>query len=45
MQPKEAKPYAPKKEMMAVRDTMDVLLGKWKIAIISSLCFSNKILS
>ncbi|MCW3167765.1 helix-turn-helix transcriptional regulator [Chryseobacterium sp. 09-1422] len=31
-----------KKEMMAVQDSMDVLSGKWKIAIISSLCFYNK---
>jgi len=31
-----------KKEIMAVHDTMDVLNGKWKIAIISSICFHNK---
>ena len=31
-----------KKEMMAVQDSMDVLSGKWKIAIISSVCFYNK---
>ncbi|WP_443947549.1 winged helix-turn-helix transcriptional regulator [Pedobacter sp. AW1-32] len=31
-----------KKEMMAVQDSMDVLNGKWKIAIISSICFYNK---
>lgn len=31
-----------KKEMMAVQDSMDVLSGKWKIAIISSICFYNK---
>lgn len=28
-----------KKEMMAVQDTMDVLNGKWKIPIISSICY------
>jgi DNA-binding HxlR family transcriptional regulator len=27
-----------KKEMMAVHDAMDVLSGKWKIYIISSVC-------
>lgn len=31
-----------KKEMMAVQDSMDVLNGKWKICIISSICFYNK---
>lgn len=31
-----------KKEMMAVRDAMDVLNGKWKISIISSICYYNK---
>ncbi|SEO22227.1 transcriptional regulator, HxlR family [Flavobacterium sp. CF108] len=31
-----------KKEMMAVQDSMDVLNGKWKIAIISSLCYYRK---
>lgn len=31
-----------KKEMMAVQDSMDVLNGKWKIAIISSLCYYTK---
>lgn len=31
-----------KKEMMAVRDSMDVLNGKWKISIISSICYYNK---
>ena len=31
-----------KKEMMAVQDSMDVLSGKWKIGIISSVCFYNK---
>lgn len=29
-------------EMRAVRDSMDVLNGKWKIPIISSICFYNK---
>ncbi|WP_237028660.1 winged helix-turn-helix transcriptional regulator [Pedobacter steynii] len=27
---------------MAVHDTMDVLSGKWKISIISSICYYNK---
>lgn len=31
-----------KKEMMAIQDSMDVLHGKWKIAIISSICFYNQ---
>ncbi|WP_264537692.1 winged helix-turn-helix transcriptional regulator [Flavobacterium sp. N1736] len=31
-----------KKEMMAVQDSMDVLSGKWKISIISSVCYYNK---
>ncbi len=31
-----------KKKIMAVHDTMDVLSGKWKIAIISSVCYYNK---
>jgi DNA-binding HxlR family transcriptional regulator len=31
-----------KKEMMAVQDSMDVLNGKWKISIISSICYYNK---
>jgi DNA-binding HxlR family transcriptional regulator len=31
-----------KKEMVAVQDSMDVLSGKWKIAIISSICYYNK---
>lgn len=31
-----------RKEMMAVQDSMDVLSGKWKISIISSLCYYNK---
>lgn len=31
-----------KKEMMAVQDAMDVLNGKWKINIISSICYYNK---
>lgn len=28
-----------KKEMRAVQDSMDALNGKWKIAIISSICY------
>jgi DNA-binding HxlR family transcriptional regulator len=31
-----------KKEMMAIHDAMDVLSGKWKIYIISSICHYNK---
>ncbi len=31
-----------KKEMKAVQDAMDVLNGKWKIAIISSICCYGK---
>jgi DNA-binding HxlR family transcriptional regulator len=31
-----------KKNMRAVLDSMDVLNGKWKISIISSICFYNK---
>ena len=31
-----------KKEIMAVHDAMDVLNGKWRISIISSICFYNK---
>ncbi|MBC3540179.1 helix-turn-helix transcriptional regulator [Rufibacter sp. H-1] len=28
--------------MRAVQDSMDVLSGKWKIAILSSICYYNK---
>lgn len=31
-----------KEEMMAVQDAMDVLQGKWKIKVLSSICFYNK---
>lgn len=31
-----------KKNMMAIQDSMDVLSGKWKISIISSICFYQK---
>ncbi|RFM34072.1 transcriptional regulator [Chitinophaga silvisoli] len=31
-----------KQEMRAVQDSMDVLSGKWKISILSSICFYNK---
>ncbi|MDI9867926.1 winged helix-turn-helix transcriptional regulator [Flectobacillus roseus] len=31
-----------KKAMLAVQDSMDVLSGKWKINIISSICYYNK---
>lgn len=29
-------------EMKAVQDSMDVLSGKWKIPILSSICYYNK---
>ncbi len=31
-----------KREIMAVHDAMDVLNGKWKISIISSICYYNQ---
>lgn len=31
-----------KRNLMAIQDSMDVLSGKWKISIISSICFYNK---
>jgi len=31
-----------KKEMVGVHDAMDVLSGKWKIPIISSICYYNE---
>lgn len=31
-----------KTEIMAVQDAMDALNGKWKIAIISSICYYNR---
>lgn len=31
-----------KKDLRAIHDTMDVLNGKWKISIISSICYYNK---
>lgn len=31
-----------KREIMAVHDAMDVLSGKWKIFIISSICYYNQ---
>lgn len=31
-----------KKEIMAIHDTMDVLGGKWKISIISTMCYYNQ---
>lgn len=31
-----------KKEMMGVNDAMDVLSGKWKIPIISSICYYSE---
>ena len=31
-----------KKEIMAVHDAMDILSGKWKISIISSICYYNE---
>ena len=30
-----------KKEVMAVHDAMDVLSGKWRISILSSICYFN----
>src|ERR1700712_2139795 len=35
-------PAGHKKEIMAVHDAMDVLNGKWKISIISSVCYYNE---
>lgn len=34
--------FGHKKEIMAVHDAMDILYGKWKISIISSICYYNK---
>lgn len=31
-----------KKNIMAIHDAMDVLSGKWKISIISSMCYYNE---
>lgn len=31
-----------KQKLMAIQDSMDVLSGKWKISIISSICYFNK---
>lgn len=31
-----------KKKIMAINDAMDVLNGKWKISIISAVCYYNK---
>ena len=31
-----------KKEIMAIHDAMDILYGKWKISIISSICYYNE---
>jgi DNA-binding HxlR family transcriptional regulator len=31
-----------KQNLMAIQDSMDVLSGKWKIPIISSICYYNK---
>ena len=42
MKCKEVRADVHKKEMMAVQDAMDVLSGKWKISIISSICYYNK---
>lgn len=35
-------PFKHKMEMMAIQDSLDVLNGKWKIAIVSSICYYNK---
>jgi len=32
----------PKRDIMAIHDAMDVLNGKWKISIISSMCYYNE---
>jgi Predicted transcriptional regulators len=42
MECKEIRADAHKKEILAVQDAMDVLSGKWKISIISSICYYNK---
>lgn len=42
MECKEFKQDEHKKEMRAVQDAMDVLRGKWKITILSSICYYNK---
>jgi DNA-binding HxlR family transcriptional regulator len=42
MECKEVSQTDRKKEMMAIHDAMDVLSGKWKIYIISSICHYNK---
>lgn len=34
--------FGHKREIMAVHDAMDILYGKWKISIISSICYYNK---
>jgi DNA-binding HxlR family transcriptional regulator len=31
-----------KQKLMAIQDSMDVLSGKWKISIISSICYYDK---
>ena len=41
----ECKPFEKeqhKKEMQAIQDSMYVLSGKWKISIISSICYYNQ---
>ena len=38
----EKSPDACSGQLMAIRDTMDILNGKWKIPIISSLSFGKK---
>lgn len=42
MSPKEDSQTRREQIMRTVQDTMDVLNGKWKIAIIASLCCFNK---
>lgn len=39
MQCQPRPPDEHKREMRAVQDSMDVLNGKWKIAILSSICY------
>ena len=31
-----------KRDLMAIHDAMDILNGKWKISILSSLCYYNE---
>lgn len=42
METNKCEPFKHKMEMMAIQDSLDVLNGKWKMAIVSSICFYNK---